>query len=80
MVDGYDSQPHGGKAPTSLWQPGALIVDSIAFPMNANIPSGTDYRLGIGLYDATTSQRLMLLDDRGAPYADQVLIEPFQVR
>ena len=80
MVDGYDSQPQGGRAPTSHWQPGALIVDSIAFRIDRSIPRGTDYQFGVGLYDAATSERSLLVDDHGTPYADQILIKPFQVK
>jgi len=79
MLDGYDTQPRSGKAPTSLWPPGALVVDCIAFPIAANIPGGADYRLEIGLYDATTMERLLLVDEHGAPFADQVVIAPIRI-
>jgi len=78
-TEGYDSQPHGGQAPTSLWQAGALMIDSIAFPIATHIPNGTDYRLGIGLYDATTMERLLLVDEHGTPFADQVVIAPIRI-
>lgn len=79
LIDGYDSPPRGGQAPTSSWVPGALIVDSIVVPMTVDIPSGTNYHLEIGLYDLNTLERLLLVDDRGAPFADKVEIGPFHV-
>jgi hypothetical protein len=77
-IAGADNVPRGGQSPTNIWNPNSLIVDWSVIMIGADVPAGT-YRLEIGLYDAATSERLLLVDDRGAPYADKVVIEPFRV-
>ena len=46
-----DSEPGGGQAITTLWQPDTLVVDNHALALPANLAPG-DYTLIIGLYDA----------------------------
>ncbi|MCB0210390.1 MAG: hypothetical protein KDJ52_13720, partial [Anaerolineae bacterium] len=55
----YDSAPDNGLYPTSLWQPGEVVVDPVAFPILSERPPG-DYILHIGLYQPDTGERLLL--------------------
>jgi len=77
VLAGYDGEPRGGKSPTRAWVPGQRIVDAIQIPVPDQIPVGV-YRLEVGLYDASTSQRLQVLDANGQVTGDRVLIEPLQ--
>jgi hypothetical protein len=53
----HDSQPAGGSRPTSSWEAGEEITDHHGLALPADIPAG-DYDLTLGLYDATTGERL----------------------
>lgn len=53
---GFDGPPVQNDYPTSLWQPGEIIVDT--HPLNlSTLPPG-DYELLTGLYNPTTGDRL----------------------
>jgi 4-amino-4-deoxy-L-arabinose transferase-like glycosyltransferase len=52
-----DQPPLGGAYPTSLWDPGEIIANTIDIPLPENLPADT-YSLVIGLYDFKTGQRL----------------------
>ncbi|MCB9078787.1 MAG: DUF2079 domain-containing protein [Anaerolineaceae bacterium] len=54
-----DSMPDTGQYPPSLWQPGEVVVESIAFPVKVERPPG-HYTLHIGLYRPATGERLPL--------------------
>jgi hypothetical protein len=57
-----DSEPGGGQALTTLWQPDESILDNHALAIPADLPSG-DYTLIIGLYDVdNASERLPVAD------------------
>jgi hypothetical protein len=53
----HDSQPAGGLRPTSSWEAGEEITDHHGLALPADIPAG-EYDLTLGLYDATTGERL----------------------
>jgi hypothetical protein len=55
-VAGFDGPPVLGDYPTSLWEPGEIIVDSHPLDLTA-LPQG-DYYLLAGLYNPTTAERL----------------------
>ncbi len=78
MLAGYDSQPRGGKAPTSKWEEGRLLVDPRILPIATDVPPGK-YRLEIGLYYLPTQERLMIVNEQGAPIADQIIFAPLQI-
>lgn len=80
VIKGTDSQPRGGKAPTSSWRPGASIVDHAVIPIDPSVPPQGGYALEVGLYDLATGQRLSILDELGTPVADRVSIGPFKVQ
>jgi hypothetical protein len=52
-----DQPPLAGAYPTSLWEPGEIIVDEIALLLPPGLPPG-EYSLVVGLYDFNTFQRL----------------------
>ncbi len=52
-----DQPPLNGAYPTSLWEPGEIISDSLTIPLPPDLPAG-DYQLVVGLYDFQTGQRL----------------------
>jgi hypothetical protein len=49
----------GAGQPTSLWTPGGENETRLLMSIPADAPSG-DYRLAVGVYDATTADRLWL--------------------
>ena len=66
----HDSDPAGGNAPTTGWLAGEYIEDEHVVPLDSALAPG-DYRLGAGMYDPNTLQRLTL----GAPGSgDEVLL------
>ena len=52
-----DSEPQGGAAPTSGWQPGVVIHDRYSLLVAPDAPEGS-YTLKVGVYHADTGQRL----------------------
>jgi hypothetical protein len=55
----HDGDPAGGQAPTTGWLPGEFIEDEHVLPIDPSAPPG-DYRLGVGMYDPETLQRLTI--------------------
>lgn len=55
-----DSAPDRGQYPTSLWQPGEVVVETVTLPLQPERPAG-NYALHIGLYHADTGVRLPLI-------------------
>jgi 4-amino-4-deoxy-L-arabinose transferase-like glycosyltransferase len=51
-----DSPPAAGRYPTSLWDPGEIIVDEIILPL-AQVPPG-EYSVVAGLYEFSGGSRL----------------------
>jgi hypothetical protein len=54
LVAQFDSPPAGGAYPTSLWDPGEIIVDE---RLLTNLPPG-QFTLQVGLYHPVTGERL----------------------
>jgi len=73
-----ESLPGGGTRPTDSWQPGVLIVDNYAIPVDAGAPTGS-YQLEVGMYDAASGQRLLVLDAQGHPQDHGIVIKPILV-
>lgn len=69
FVAGKDSRPRGGLYSTLAWQEGEGIVDEHTFP---EAPPG-EYTLKIGMYDATTQNRLPVVNANGETMPDGVL-------
>lgn len=79
FVAGSDSQPQGGKAPTSSWHSDSILVDWVALPVPDNAPIQTGYRLEIGWYDLRTMERAKVVDAQGQSRSDTIVIQPFSV-
>lgn len=63
QVMGFDGPPVQGYYPTSLWEPGEVIVD--VHPLDlSTLPPG-EYDLLIGFYDPVTGERLPALGPDG---------------
>ncbi len=65
-----DSAPDFGNYPTHLWQPGEVVVDKVAFPVQPKRPPGR-YALHIGYYRPATGERLRL--PSGADHVELLL-------
>jgi hypothetical protein len=68
-----DNPPVRGSYPTTEWRVGEMVVDKYDIVIPLDAPSG-HYELEVGLYDATTGQRLPLLDKRGQKQNERVLL------
>jgi hypothetical protein len=54
-----DGPPVNGAFPTRLWQPGDRVIDAHFIPVTDDVLSTIgDYRVGVGLYDLNSGQRL----------------------
>jgi hypothetical protein len=80
LVAGRDTPPLAGRYPTTIWSPGELIVDEHKLPLPPELPPG-DYRLGLGLYDLPSGQRLPLHFSDGRPEDSWrlILTQPIRV-
>jgi hypothetical protein len=80
IVAQRDSEPGGGLALTTTWEPGALITDNHGVLLPADTPPG-DYQLLLGLYDVNDpDRRLPVFDAGGAPLGDSLLLATISVR
>jgi uncharacterized membrane protein len=68
-----DNPPVRGSYPTTEWRVGETIVDKYDIVIPPDAPAGP-YELEVGLYDATTGQRLPLLDKTGRRQDKRVLL------
>lgn len=68
-----DNPPVRGSYPTTEWRVGETIVDKYDIVIPPDAPAG-QYELEVGLYDATTGQRLPLLDKMGQRQDERVLL------
>jgi hypothetical protein len=66
-----DRPPADGAYPTSLWEPGEVIRDSIQVSVPPQVPAG-EYEIIVGLYDFVTGERLSVLDSQGGPAGDYI--------
>ncbi len=53
-----DTYPGGGLWATTVWDPGRLFVDTYYIRLAPDLASGSTFQIVLGLYDATTMQRL----------------------
>ena len=68
-----DSVPLRSEAPTTSWVSGEVIADEYDIAVDAGAPPG-DYAIEIGMYDASTGQRLAIFTDRGREGGDRLLL------
>lgn len=73
-----DSEPAGGLRPTNTWQGGERIQDNYGLPVLPGTPPG-DYQIELGLYEASTGQRLALTSSNGQALGDHILIGPIRI-
>jgi len=69
-----DRLPASGAAPTTGWLRGEVITDPYEIVVDAEAPEG-HYVVEIGMYDATTMERLPVYDAQGANQGDRILVE-----
>ena len=69
----WDNAPRGGSYPTSLWQPGEIIVDRYHIPLDEDAPPGA-YRIEIGMYDPIHGMRRIPLFVQGVRQPDDRLL------
>jgi mannosyltransferase len=53
----HDGEPGGGLAPTTIWQPGQVVIDRHGVLLPADLSPG-DYTLVVAAYHAFTGERL----------------------
>lgn len=75
QVDGW---PQHGNAPTSSWQPKAVIKDDYELNIPVDGSHGV-YSIHVGLYLAETLQRLWVLDNVGQLLTDHVVLTQVRV-
>jgi 4-amino-4-deoxy-L-arabinose transferase-like glycosyltransferase len=78
LVATGDGPPMNGAFPTLLWQHGDVIADAHLIPGLLIWPPGnTDsYRIGVGLYDPISGERLQAIQ-AGQPLPDNVVLIKF---
>jgi hypothetical protein len=64
LVGQVDRIPGNGKAPTSSWAQGQVIVDEVALPSATSAEAGP-YHIAIGFYDAAYGERLPVTNADG---------------
>ncbi len=65
LVSQRDSEPGGGLALTTTWQPGEVVLDNHGLLIPSDLPPGS-YRLVLGLYDlANPANRLLITTQDG---------------
>ena len=75
LVAGDDDQPLQGLYPTSVWEPGEVVLDKRRWELD--VPPG-EYTVEVGLYQLTTGERLTV-SSPGAFATDSVIIGRIQV-
>jgi uncharacterized membrane protein len=68
-----DSVPGNGTLPTTSWMVGEIITDKYEIAVHSDAQPGR-YVLEIGLYDADTGQRLLVVNQEGQQLDDRVLL------
>jgi hypothetical protein len=53
--------------PTSLWQPGEIIVDTVQIPISSTVEGPSLLRFDVGLYDLGTLEELPAFSSDGTP-------------
>jgi hypothetical protein len=66
-----DSLGGQGTLPTTSWVQGEVITDPYEIPISSTAPPGT-YTIIVGMYDASTAERLSVFDAGGHFLGDHV--------
>lgn len=68
-----DAQPQEGNSPTSHWQPGELVTDTHRLVVKDDTLPGV-YQIELGMYMASTGDRLRVFDEGGQLVGNQVFL------
>jgi hypothetical protein len=74
-----DQQPLAGEAPTTSWVEGEVIADVYEIPVGLDAPAG-EYVVEIGMYEASTMDRLPAYDAQGTLQGDVILLDSVLVQ
>ena len=70
-----DNVPVSGSYPTTDWWEGEVVFDEYEVPVRTDAPAG-EYRIEIGMYDATTGERLSAFTSQGQQFSEKrILLE-----
>jgi len=73
-----DRFPAGGRAPTTSWAPGQVVVDEIPLSVVADAPAGS-YHIAVGMYEATSGGRLPITDASGQAVPNDQAVLPVEI-
>jgi uncharacterized membrane protein len=74
----WDSVPGGGLLPTTSWLEGEVIADEYEVPIKAGAPPG-EYTIEIGMYEASTGERLQVRGEGGDVEGNSILLGKIQI-
>lgn len=75
-----DALPQGGARPTTSWVEGEMIIDDYEVVVSEDAPPG-EYRIEVGMYNATDGKRLPVVGEGGESLGDRILLDtPIIVR
>jgi mannosyltransferase len=77
LVAQHDAEPGDGLTPTTIWEPGQMVVDRYGIPLPADLAPGR-YAVVVGLYHAATGERLPVTLG-GASLGDHLILEQVEV-
>jgi hypothetical protein len=72
IVTQVDQEPQAGKAPTTSWLIGEIVVDDIKIPTTE--ATAATQSIAVGLYDPLTGERLPVLNTDGTVLGDSVML------
>ncbi|MBN1976993.1 MAG: glycosyltransferase family 39 protein [Anaerolineae bacterium] len=75
----HDSPPGNGAFPTESWLPGEVVADSHVIAISPDAAVGSS-RVGVGLYDPSTGERLPVFVDGQSQPDDVLVIAEIEVR
>jgi len=67
-----DTYPGLGNFPTSQWQPGTIVIDTIPVPISSNASAPALVRIDAGLYELKTMTRLPTFDTAGGEVGNTI--------
>ena len=73
-----DREPANWQAPTTLWTPEAVVIDSYVVPLPPDIPPGR-YELEVGMYSLVDGTRLPAFGSDGISLGDAILLAPIDI-
>jgi len=73
-----DRVPMEGRAPTTGWIAGQIVVDEYEVPLAEGAPPGV-YRIEVGMYNAHDMTRLQMVDAEGRPLPGDRFLLPEEV-